>query len=109
MTLNEYQNLAQRTSGSLVPEQQILNGVMGLNGEAGECIDLVKKHLFQGHALDREKLINELGDVLWYIAQTASGLGISMDDIAQRNIAKLRARYPEGFDSEKSIHREEQA
>ena len=74
---------------------------MGLNGEAGECIDIVKKHLFQGHELDRVKLIDELGDCQWYIAQTAAGMGIDMDEIGQRNIAKLRARYPKGFDSEK--------
>jgi NTP pyrophosphatase (non-canonical NTP hydrolase) len=107
MRLNDYQILAKRTSGSLVPEQQILNGVMGLNGEAGECIDLVKKHLFQGHTLDREKLINELGDVLWYIAQTATGLGIELGDVAERNIDKLKARYPDGFSDARSINREE--
>lgn len=104
MRLNEYQSLAQRTSPN--GHDRTLNGVMGLNGEAGECIDIVKKCWFQGHDLDREKLTYELGDVLWYIAETASGLGVGMDEIAERNIAKLRARYPEGFDAEKSIHRE---
>ena len=107
MNLNEYQALAQRTSGTLSYEDRLLNGVMGLNGEAGECIDVVKKHLFQGHALDTEKLKDELGDVLWYIAQTAAGLGIDMEEIAQHNVAKLRARYPKGFDSERSINRED--
>lgn len=107
MTINDYQSLAQRTSNnSLSDYDKIRSGCYGLCGESGECIDLLKKHEFQGHELNTEKLIDELGDVLWYIAQTASGLAISMDDIAQRNIAKLRARYPEGFDSQKSINRE---
>lgn len=104
MTFDEYQANAQRTSPA--GHDRILNGVMGLNGEAGECIDIVKKCWFQGHEFDREKLIYELGDVLWYIAETATGLGVGMDEIAERNIAKLRARYPDGFDSERSIHRE---
>ena len=107
MTLNEYQKLAQRTSGTLSYEDKLLNGVMGLNGEAGECIDVLKKHLFQGHGLDTEKLIDELGDVLWYIAQTAAGLGVDMEEIAQHNVTKLRARYPKGFEAERSINREE--
>lgn len=107
MTINEYQSLAQRTSNkSLSDYDKIRNGCYGLCGESGECIDLLKKHEFQGHELNEEKLIDELGDVLWYIAQTASGLGIGMDDIAHRNIAKLRVRYPEGFDSDRSINRE---
>ena len=106
MNLNEYQALAQRTSGTLSDKDKLLNGVMGLNGEAGECIDVVKKHLFQGHELDTVKLLDELGDTLWYIAQTAAGLGVDMEEVAQHNVAKLRARYPKGFDSERSINRE---
>lgn len=104
---NDYQTLAQRTSGTLTSMDRVLNGVMGLNGEAGECIDHVKKAMFQGHAMSADKLVDELGDVLWYIAQTATGLGIDMQEIAEHNIAKLRARYPKGFDSERSINREE--
>ena len=75
MTLNEYQKAANRTSGQLTNHGHIENGVMGLCGESGECIDLVKKATFQGHPLDREKLIDELGDVLWYAAELATGLG----------------------------------
>ena len=107
MTLNEYQELAQRTSGTLSYEDKLLNGVMGLNGEAGECIDVVKKHLFQGHELDTVKLLDELGDVMWYIAQTAAGLCVEMEEIAQHNVAKLRARYPKGFEAERSVNRED--
>lgn len=107
-TLNEHARLAQRTANpSLTWAQKIRNGVYGLNGEAGECIDLIKKAEFQGHELDVDKLVDELGDVLWYIVETASGLGVTLQDIADHNINKLLARYPQGFDSERSIHREE--
>lgn len=106
MTGNEYQCLALRTASSSQPDDHILNGVMGLNGEAGECIDLVKKWRFQGHPLDARKLMDELGDVLWYVAITASGLSYGLDEIMQHNIDKLRLRYPDGFDAERSIHRE---
>ena len=84
----------------------LINGVMGLCGEAGEAIDIVKKHLAQGHALDREGLIKELGDVAWYLAETATALGIGLDEVLERNIDKLRKRYPEGFSTEKSQHRQ---
>lgn len=109
MTLNDYQQLASRTSNPDLTNRGglIENGVMGLCGEAGECIDIVKKAMFQGHALDREKLIDELGDTLWYAAQLATGLGVTLEYVAQHNVDKLLARYPDGFDSEKSIHRKE--
>lgn len=106
MTGNEYQKHALRTASNEVAHDMILNGVMGLNGESGECIDIVKKFMFQGHDLNTYKLIDELGDVLWYIAITAAGLCIDLDDIMQHNIDKLRLRYPEGFDAERSINRE---
>ena len=106
MTGNEYQKLALRTAGDDDAEYRLENGVMGLNGEAGECIDVVKKHLFQGHPLDTDKLVDELGDVLWYVAITADGIGVPLEDIMQHNIDKLRKRYPDGFDVERSIHRE---
>lgn len=107
MTLNEYQKSAERTSGDLSCFDKTRNGCYGMCGEAGECIDILKKHEFQGHPLDGNKLMDELGDVLWYVAQTASGLRVSLEDVAQHNIDKLRKRYPEGFDSEKSINRKE--
>lgn len=107
MTGNKYQQYALRTSSRGSNGDMVLNGVMGLNGEAGECIDIVKKHLFQGHPLDTDKLVDELGDVLWYVAITADGIGVQLEDIMQHNIDKLRRRYPEGFDAERSIHRED--
>lgn len=109
MTINEYQKAAMRTVNPVAAatsENLLLEGVMGINGEAGECIDLVKKQIFQGHDLDRGKLIEELGDVCWYIAIAAQALDVPLDLILQRNIHKLKKRYPEGFEAEKSLHRE---
>ena len=108
MTVNEYQKLAMKTLNPELSEKDVLiNGVMGLCGESGEAIDIVKKWLAQGHELDKEKLAKELGDICWYLAETATALGCSLEDIMTANIEKLRKRYPEGFDSERSIHRSE--
>ncbi len=106
MTINEYQKLAMTTLNPDLSEKDVLiNGVMGLCGEAGEAIDIVKRYLAQGHELDKEHLAKELGDIAWYLAETATVLGYSLEDILQMNIDKLKKRYPEGFDTEKSIHR----
>ena len=110
MTLNEYQNEAMRTASGVTSasdENLMLNGAMGLNGEAGEVIDILKKHMFQGHKLDTEHIAKELGDCLWYIAVCAKGAGYTLDEIAEMNKAKLRKRYPDGFEVEKSLHRAE--
>ena len=107
MTIDEYQSLAMRTLNSELSKKDILiNGVMGLCGESGEAIDIVKKHLAQGHELDCEKLIKELGDVAWYLAETAYALDVPLEEVLQRNIDKLRARYPQGFEASRSIDRE---
>ena len=108
MTINEYQRLAMTTLNPELSKQDILiNGVMGLCGESGEAIDIVKKWLAQGHDLDKEKLAKELGDIAWYLAETATALDLSLEDIFAANIEKLRKRFPEGFDAERSIHRSE--
>lgn len=108
MTINEYQQLAMTTLNPALSRKDVLiNGVMGLCGESGEAIDIVKKHLAQGHELDQEKLVKELGDVAWYLAETAYALDVPLEEVLQRNIEKLRARYPEGFDIDRSIRREE--
>ena len=108
MTINEYQQLAMTTLNPELKEKDVLiNGVMGLCGEAGEAIDIVKKHLAQGHELDRDALIKELGDVAWYLAETAYALGVPLEDVLQRNIDKLKARYPEGFEKKRSLNRTE--
>ena len=108
MTVNEYQKLAMTTLNPALDKKDVLiNGVMGLCGESGEAIDIVKKWLAQGHELDKEKLAKELGDIAWYLAETATALDLKLEDIFKANIEKLKKRYPEGFDSQRSIHREE--
>ena len=106
MTADEYQKLALPTLNPELSRKAVLiNGVMGLCGESGEAIDLVKKHLHQGHPLDREGLKKELGDIAWYLAETAWALDLRLEEVLQGNLDKLKARYPEGFDCEKSIYR----
>lgn len=107
MNLNEYQSLAQRTANTKTPSAKIENGILGLCGESGECADILKKHLYQGHEFDRRKMLDELGDVLWYVAELAAGLALSLQDVAEHNVEKLKKRYPKGFDAERSIHRKE--
>lgn len=108
MTINEYQELALTTLNPELKEKDILiNGVMGLCGESGEAIDLVKKHLAQGHELDKERLAKELGDIAWYLAETAHAIGYPLEDILQMNIDKLKKRYPEGFSTKCSLERNE--
>ena len=108
MTINEYQ---QRAMASLNPELKgrdvLINSVMGLCGESGEAIDIVKKWLAQGHPLDREHLAKELGDVAWYLAETAYILGYPLEEILQKNLEKLSKRYPDGFSPERSLARTE--
>ena len=107
MTINEYQRFSMTTLNPELDKKNVLiNGVMGLCGESGEAIDIVKKWLAQGHELDKEKLAKELGDIAWYLAETAYALEIPLEDILQANIDKLRKRYPEGFSSERSLNRE---
>ena len=108
MTINEYQKLAMKTLNPALDKKDVLiNGVMGLCGESGEAIDIVKKWLAQGHDLDKEKLAKELGDIAWYLAETAYALEIPLEDILQVNIEKLAKRYPEGFATERSLNRED--
>ena len=107
MTINEYQ---QRAMASLNPELKgrdvLINSVMGLCGESGEAIDIVKKWLTQGHPLDREHLAGELGDVAWYLAEAATALGMPLEDILRANLEKLERRYPDGFSTDRSVGRE---
>ncbi|MBQ2685916.1 MAG: nucleoside triphosphate pyrophosphohydrolase family protein [Erysipelotrichaceae bacterium] len=108
MKINEYQKLAMKTLNPELSERDVLiNGVMGLCGESGEAIDIVKKHLAQGHPLDKEALAKELGDICWYVAETAQVLGYDLETIMTMNIEKLKKRYPDGFSREDSINRTE--
>ena len=106
MTINEYQELAMRTLNPELDRKDVLiNSVMGLCGESGEAIDIVKKWMAHGHELDREHLAKELGDIDWYLAEAATALEIPLESVLQMNIDKLKKRYPEGFDTQKSLVR----
>ena len=109
ISANDYQRAALRTAqvDAMSADELLLNGVMGLCGEAGECIDLVKKTRFQGHELDKDKLKKELGDVAWYLAVASRASGFDLSEVLEENIRKLKERYPEGFDKSRSIHRKE--
>ena len=106
MTANEYQSLAMSTLNPALSKRDVLvNGVMGLCGESGEAIDIVKKWLAQGHELDKKGLAKELGDIAWYLAETAWALDLPLEDILRGNIEKLQRRYPEGFDPSRPVNR----
>ena len=106
MNINEYQQLALTTMNKELSDREVLiNSVMGLCGESGEVIDIVKKHVSHGHELNREKLIDELGDVAWYLAECSYAVGVSLEEVLLRNIEKLKKRYPDGFSTERSINR----
>ena len=106
---DKYQKDSSATSGAfqdLYSDQaRLAIAGLGLAGEAGEVVDYLKKVVGHGHKLDRDKLVKELGDVLWYVAEICSAINADMSDVAQQNIDKLKARYPDGFSSERSINR----
>lgn len=103
MEINEYQALAMTTLNPALNKKDVLiNSVMGLCGESGEAIDIVKKWLAQGHELDKAHLAKELGDIAWYLAEAATALDLSLEEILQANLDKLKKRYPEGFDADRS-------
>lgn len=104
-----YQESALRTINKKLEKSELLvNAALGLSGESGEVADLIKKWKFQGHDLDTEKVAEELGDVCWYIALACFCIGLGLEDVMEMNIDKLKARYPEGFDTNKSLNRKEQ-
>lgn len=104
-SLNDYQQQAARTAGNASLECAAL----GLCGESGEFADIIKKAVYHGHALDKEKAAKELGDTLWYIALAAGRLGYTLSEVASMNIEKLRIRYPDGFSTEASLARVDEA
>lgn len=95
MTGSKYQRLAMRTATGKCFDPA--NAALGLTGEAGEVADEVKKCLYQGREWDAEKIIEELGDVMWYVALMAEYFGASLDSVMEYNIDKLQKRYPDGF------------
>lgn len=122
MNSNEYINEAMKTAPEFLNKiedketkvlqlnaQQaiILNAIVGLVGEAAEIQDAYKKVVWQGHPFNEEKIVDELGDVFWYCALLCKGLGKNFEQVFEYNIQKLRKRYGEHFDSEKSVNRKE--
>lgn len=110
MEMDTYQHLAMRTASHdtwKTQEGKLLTGALGVCGESGEIAELVKKHIYHGHDLDAEKVIKEIGDVLWYCALLATAVNADLSEVALRNIEKLRKRYPEGFQTELSVNKDE--
>lgn len=120
MTGNEYQKEALRTLSPIRQSSEefrnaseneyknlvLMEGAMGLCGEAGECLELLKKSIFQGHPLYRKDMVEELGDVAWYLAVSAWAIGYDLEDIFKSNLKKLEKRYPNGFEKERSVNRD---
>lgn len=113
MNANDYQKLAARTlidgpdAEYTSAEIMLVWNALGLAGEAGEIADTIKKAVFHRHSLNRDEVIKELGDVLWYVAALCSKLDVSLSEVMERNITKLQQRYPDGYSSERSINRGE--
>ena len=109
MTINEYQTAALRTAQTeeLTRVELVMNAALGLCGESGEVADIVKKFRFQGHDLDFDHVAKELGDIAWYLAVGAYAIGLDLESIFRMNIEKLKARYPNGFSADRSLHRAE--
>jgi NTP pyrophosphatase (non-canonical NTP hydrolase) len=102
-SLDDYQRAAARTMNrGLADDERLIDAAAGLAEEAGEVLGLVRKHLYMGHPLDRERLTRELGDALWCLAGVATCLGVTLDEVAATNLEKLGRRYPEGYSDEAS-------
>lgn len=106
MKLNEYQELSKRTLPQDSTKESLANYGLGLSGESGEVVDHIKKYVFHGHNLNVKEIENELGDVMHYIAGLATLCGLSLENIAVKNVNKLKKRYPNGFSEEDSRNRE---
>ena len=97
MEFENYQREAQRTINVMNYPDDLINHTLGLAGECGEVVELVKKHLYHSKDIDMHRLSEELGDVLWYLAAICSTAGLHLGELAQDNITKLKDRYPDGF------------
>lgn len=107
MNMNEYQDLARRTQNpELEDYERLLHALFGIGSECGEILGLYQK-VFQRHELDEDKVIDEMGDLMWFVAELCDCLKVEMDFVGKHNIDKLLKRYPgDGFDAERSIHRD---
>lgn len=106
MDIKTYQLEAIRTLNyDSSTNETVCNMVMGINGEVGEVTDILKKFLFQGHPLNIADLEEEIGDVMFYIANLCNIYNLKLENILEENIEKLLKRYPNGFESKRSIER----
>ena len=106
--IDEYQKFILTRAGPVDNDQMgLILGALGMGGEAGEFIDLIKKHIFHKHPLDKDRCLKELGDVVWYVSFAAEKLGFKMSEVLEVNRKKLIARYPNGFTVAESLHRKE--
>ena len=104
---SEYQLLASRTiNKDLTKKGQEIHALHGLVGEIGELHSLYQK-VYQGHEFDKNHAMSELSDMLWFIAEYCTSMDWNLDDVMQYNIDKLITRYPDGFETNKSLHRAE--
>lgn len=104
MTGNEYQKLAMRTASHDSHASKRNHALHGLVGEIGEIHSIYQK-AYQGHEIDHGKIKHEVGDLLWFIAEYVDAMGWDLDDIMELNIEKLKKRYPEGFEADRSVNR----
>ncbi len=86
-------------------EEPLMAGTLGLAGEVGEIADLVKKYIFHGHKLAVEEVVEELGDLFFYVTLIMHALDTTLDEVIEMNVQKLDSRYPEGFESIRSMNR----
>lgn len=109
MTMNYYQQQALRTAREDWAQiDRLILAALGATGEAGEFADMIKKYAFHEHDLNQDKVIKELGDIMWYVSEAASAMGVTLESVALANIEKLQKRYPNGFDPERSKNRVEE-
>lgn len=104
---NEMLRTLNNNDGSFDETEYLINATLGLVGESGEVADILKKYMFQGHTLDKQKLVNELGDVRFYLELACYAIGVTLNDIEEANSKKLRKRYPNGFDAALSQNRDD--
>ena len=104
---SEYQKLAARTiNKDLMKGDMVMHALHGLVGEVGELHSLYQK-IYQGHDFDEDHAKKEVGDLIWFVAEYCTAMGWDLDEVMELNITKLKARYPEGFEAEKSLNRAE--
>ena len=107
MTIKEYAELARRTQNkALSMQEKRLHALHGMASEVGE-IHAIYQKAYQGHPVDIDRVVDEIGDLMWFASELCDAIGVQLEEVAGANIEKLRRRYPgDGFDAERSVHRE---